>query len=607
MLNKLTATHDTAKPVLTTISIWLLLCVVIVAAERPHQHVSACHGTVNTVGLGKDQDGPVNVTYGDVFQHGELKIEPFGLGDLPSLRAGYEALNSRAYRITTTAVVSGPHTIRFAVPSVTEEETFKKLRIFHLETDLYDPDGSIWVDETVLKSDTASPNFSTKTIYAESEMLGVYVIAKQVQGISSGKADIVVTTTGVADSITAPTLISYTIKVFNQGPDNATDIGLFDGLSGGAVLVSAEPSQGKCKTKGGHIVCKLGSLKAGESVTVAVKLKPYEGRGSFPQEGQQMAHAASASAKENDPTPQNNEATDWILVFPDPNQPPKVTLRSPRNEALFVGPTDITLQATAEDSDGSISKVEFFDRSTSLGLGTSVDGKNFVLTVRGLPYGIHYFVAVATDDGGRVDWTTDTGIFVNGLSVVSVKSPKANAVLAPGSDLTLAAVATHPSGVIRKLQFFANGRLLGEGSLATANTYTFNWKEVRRSTYAITAIAIDGSDIPTLSTPVKIIVDSRPEVSIIAPTKPPNVTASINLTITARAKQANGSIRRVDFYADDQLIGSASDILTETFSITWRNVPVGNHKLKAVAINDLGLSETSELVTLNVDRTTKSH
>src|SRR5215218_1333860 len=104
---------------------------------------------------------------------------------------------------------------------------------------------------------------------------------------------------------------------------------LFDGLSGHARLVSADPSRGKCKSSGGHIVCKLGAIKAGESITVAVKLKPYEGRGSFPQEGEHVVHSASATAEQEDPAPQNNDASDSIVVFPDPNQPPTVTLNSP--------------------------------------------------------------------------------------------------------------------------------------------------------------------------------------------------------------------------------------------------------------------------------------
>lgn len=494
MLSSLAVTLDLGKILFRTVFILLLLC------------------GATTVSFGRDQDGPVNVTYGDVFQRGELKIEPFELTNLPPLPAGYAALNNKAYRITTTAIVAGRHTIRFAVPSVTEEDAFKKLRIFQVDDDPFDPDGHVWSDVTLLNSAKSASSFSTKTIYGESEGLGVYVIARLVREVppNTATADLVVTTNSAADRLTAPSLISYTIKVLNQGPDVANDIGVCDTVSGPVTLVSVEPSQGKCKPSYARIVCKSGSLKPGESFTVAVKLKPDEGRGSFPKEGKEIIYDSGAKALEREPIPQNNEVSEMVLVFPDPNQPPTVTLRSPKNEAVFVGPADVTLQAAAEDRDGSISKVEFFDGTKSLGLGTSLDGKTYVLTARGLSYGNHDFVAVATDNGGRTDWSMETGIFVNGLSIVSVKAPMENALLAPGSDLTLAAVAIHPSGVINKLQFFANGRLLGEGSLSGPNTYTFNWKGLQRGTYSIAAIAIDGSDIPTVSIPVKFIVGSRP-------------------------------------------------------------------------------------------------
>src|SRR5689334_18074871 len=82
-----------------------------------------------------NQDGPVSVVYGSLFKAGELKIEPLELKNFPPLPPGYTALNNEAYKITTTAVVAGLHTVRFAVPSVTEEDTFKKLRIFQADND----------------------------------------------------------------------------------------------------------------------------------------------------------------------------------------------------------------------------------------------------------------------------------------------------------------------------------------------------------------------------------------------------------------------------------------------------------------------------------------
>ena len=458
-----------------------------------------------------DQDGPVSVKYDDFFQPGELKIEPWDLKDLPPLPPGYAALNGTGYRITTTAIVAGNHTIRFVVPSVTDEGVFKKLRIFHAWPDEYDPDGIVWADVTLSRSSMESPSFSTKTIYGQSEGLGVYVIAKLVKEVppNTSKADLVVTATDVSDTITAPTLATYTINVLNQGPDSATRIGVFVGHSGPAMLESAEASQGKCKPSGGHIACRVGSLKPGESLRIAVKLKPDEGRISFPKEGREIYQIASASAEERDPTSENNEATVKILALPDPNQMPSVTLTSPANQAIVIGPTDITLEATAEDPDGSISKVEFFDMGKSLGVGTSEDGKNFVFIARGLSYGRHIFGAVVTDNGGRTDWSTYREVFVNGLARLAVKSPKEGSLVAPGPDIKLTAVAKHPTGVIDKVEFYAYGKFLGEGTLVGRDTYSFNWKIPYSGTHSISVIAIDGSGISTRSASVTFKIGEK--------------------------------------------------------------------------------------------------
>ena len=52
------------------------------------------------------------------------------------------------------------------------------------------------------------------------------------------------------------------------------------------------------------------------------------------------------------------------------NQAPAVSLTSPSGGATFDAPAEITLSATASDSDGSIVRVEFFRGATSLGVAT---------------------------------------------------------------------------------------------------------------------------------------------------------------------------------------------------------------------------------------------
>jgi uncharacterized repeat protein (TIGR01451 family) len=551
----------------------------------------------------KDWDGVARIWHGKLNEPSGTLIERIGLAGLPPLPAGYAALNKNAFRITTGAAVSTPHTIHFAVPSVSEETAFRRLRILHINNDRNDPSGYVWRDVTLLDFDKASPVFPARAIFAESERLGVYVIAKLVNETppSNTVADLVVTSTSAANRLTAPRLITYTIKVVNNGPDTATDVALWNELSRYANFVSAEPGQGQCKDILGYLFCKLGSLQVGQSTTVSVKLEPWEGRDSFPGDGQRMTFIANAAADEKDPKSENNKASLAFLVFPDPNQPPTVTLNSPKKGTQFVGPADITLEASAQDSDGSISKVEFFDGIELLGLGTSVDGKKFVFNARGVSFGDHTFVAVATDNQGRTESSAFGEVFVNGLALASIKSPAPDSLVAPGSDVTLTAMASHASAVINKVQFFVDGRLVGKGRLSEENTYSFNWKDAQRGNHSVAVTVIDSLGISTVSSPVKFTIDKAPEVEITSPSGSERFTASTNISITAKANAAYGFIWRMDFYVDDHLIGTAWHTGSDKFKLMWRNVPEGQHSLKVVAVNDYKASTTSKPITITIE------
>src|SRR5262249_37638584 len=152
--------------------------------------------------------------------------ERSSLSNLPPLPRRYVAFNNLVYQITTKAVVSGPHTIQFRVPSI-DSETFNRLRVLHLQQPPYDPDGKFWEDRTVLTSNK-SPDVSTKTINAETFDLGFFVVAKLVEEPpgTPALADLEVSYLGSTDQLTSPTLITHTIKIFNKGPSTANEVGM---------------------------------------------------------------------------------------------------------------------------------------------------------------------------------------------------------------------------------------------------------------------------------------------------------------------------------------------------------------------------------------------
>ncbi len=71
-----------------------------------------------------------------------------------------------------------------------------------------------------------------------------------------------------------------------------------------------------------------------------------------------------------------------------PNAAPTVSITAPVNNAVFLPPANVTVTANAADSDGSVSKVEFFDGTTLVG------------TVTTAPYS-----ATLTNPATRSGWT----------------------------------------------------------------------------------------------------------------------------------------------------------------------------------------------------------
>ncbi|HXQ37687.1 MAG TPA: Ig-like domain-containing protein, partial [Anaerolineales bacterium] len=100
-----------------------------------------------------------------------------------------------------------------------------------------------------------------------------------------------------------------------------------------------------------------------------------------------------------------NGSTDSYVTAPLPNAPPAISLTSPTNNSSYSNPSSITLSASASDTDGTISKVEFFEGANKLGEVTT-SPYNFTWsnpTPVSLPY---VLTAKATDN---TNLTTTSG------------------------------------------------------------------------------------------------------------------------------------------------------------------------------------------------------
>ncbi|HMG72788.1 MAG TPA: Ig-like domain-containing protein [Pyrinomonadaceae bacterium] len=565
------------------------------------------------------QDGPTSVTFGSVYQSGDTTFDSYNLNTLPPAPPGYAALNNAAYLVKTTAIVSGPNVVTFSVPSVSNQSDFNNLRIFHAEVDPFDPDKAIWVDATILAPDSPAADFSTKTLSAKVEDLGVFVIGKFVQIVPPrGFANLRLTSTDSADPITSGSNLTYTVTIHNDGPETATEVAFKDILSPDVRFVSATPSQGSCKERQGAPYCALGSIVSGAAATVAVVVQPTEGTGSFPPEGKTIVNSAVVRSLEQDSDASNDEVLEQTNVLPSPNKPPIVSITGPTTGTVYAGQVNTSISAVATDSDGSISNVSFFDNDDLIGDGIAAGGNNYTITRslspcdttqqtgpqtsdRENPCGVHTFLAVATDNNGRRNASAPVTVIVNGLATVNITNPVDNALVNPGSNISIVANVTHPSSVINNVEFLVDEQLVGTGVPNGSGQYSFTWNQTDAGAYSIVAVITDGLGIRTRSNPTKITVDTPPTVNITAPVNGTIFPSDTNISLSATAHSTTASVARVDFYANGVLVATSISGFDD-FIATWRHLADGFYTLTAVATDDLGLKSTSLPVTIGVNK-----
>ena len=101
------------------------------------------------------------------------------------------------------------------------------------------------------------------------------------------------------------------------------------------------------------------------------------------------------------------------------NQLPTVSITSPANGATYTQPVNIAINATAADSDGSVSQVAFYEDGALIGTDTS---SPYSVTWSNAPIGTHSLTAVATDNQGATRTSTAVSVTVNGTGGSTIVS-----------------------------------------------------------------------------------------------------------------------------------------------------------------------------------------
>jgi hypothetical protein len=295
-----------------------------------------------------------------------------------------------------------------------------------------------------------------------------------------------------------------------------------------------------------------------------------------------------------------------------PVTPPTVQITSPANGSSHNPPlTNLKVQADAADADGSVQRVDFYSNN---GYGWYLLGSDTTAP---------YEAPFSTPSSGVSDYTltahsvdNDGNISANAAPVnihinfgggplplpgapPNILSPANNQTFPAGSNITITSDQGGATWTISRIEFYANGNLLGSDTTAP---YGFTWNNAPAGAYSLTARAISPTRAPATSAPVTIEVlpapgNSSPSVNITSPANGTHFDAPTTVTVTASAADTDGSVSSVQFFANGDLIGTDS---SAPYSVDWSGMEDGHmYVLTARARDNQNAERSSNPVTIS--------
>src|SRR4029077_7104159 len=120
----------------------------------------------------------------------------------------------------------------------------------------------------------------------------------------------------------------------------------------------------------------------------------------------------------------------------------------------FTAPAAIALRATASDSDGSVTRVDYFADANPTPIGSSVSGPTYPANWGGVAAGTYSVTARATDNGGATKTSTPVIVTVNPPNTapsVALTSPSAADPFTAPAAITLKATAADSDGTVSRV------------------------------------------------------------------------------------------------------------------------------------------------------------
>jgi subtilisin family serine protease len=355
------------------------------------------------------------------------------------------------------------------------------------------------------------------------------------------------------------------------------------------------------------------------------------------------------------------------------NRVPDISITSPAAGASLSVNAAATLEATATDVDGGVSRVEFYANDQLVGTDMSSAGGIFSVTWTPTSLGSYRLIAIAADEDGATHPSSPVTITVMPPpGRMNVARASTGAVAVASSEYSSGYPATGVNNGDRKgvgwgsgggwvdgtlnvwpdwLEVRFNGPQMIEeidvfmvqdnvtapseptptmtftrwgvrdfvveywtgsawqqvpGGSVTSNTFvwrTFNFAPVTTSRIRVFIMSGVASSSRLVEVEAYAVLGSEnhgPNVTLTNPAAPFAVDVGSPVTIDATAMDPEGTVSRVDFYANSELVGTDSVGGSGAYRAAWTPAVAGKYTVKAVATDELGAIGTSNAITVTV-------
>src|SRR5258706_5545680 len=217
------------------------------------------------------------------------------------------------------------------------------------------------------------------------------------------------------------------------------------------------------------------------------------------------AGSYSVFARAFDPHGASSQSTSVTVQVTSTNQPPTISVTKPAASASIGTP--IALEANAQDSDGEVTLVEYFDAQTNAVVASSSIGPTFAASWNA-SVGSHSVYARARDNSGAITQSSTVGFTVAQPFTFALAATGSSFPFTSGASATFTASIDAAAGTVSQAKLYRDGAFVGDltgsGSL-WQGTFAL---PIALGLYSYAATANNSAGIPGASNTALVTVES---------------------------------------------------------------------------------------------------